>query len=228
MIRSITRQKTFDEITGLLETGKKVFIIGCGTCVTMTRTGGQPEVEKMAGRLREAGKEITGTMMIPVACDELTHEAFEENKTAVSDADALLIMTCAFGVQTVSQCFLDLPVIPALDTLFIGKEKSPGNFDEVCIQCGECVLGETAGICPVAGCHKGLVNGPCGGTNKGKCEVDADKDCIWTLIYRKLEKLGQLERMRTYQPPKNYHAEPKPGKTFIPFEERSDDDGTQL
>jgi hypothetical protein len=89
-------------------------------------------------------------------------------------------------------------------------------------------LGETAGICPVAGCHKGLVNGPCGGTNKGKCEVDSNKDCIWTLIYKKLEKMGRLDVMRKYQPPKNYHIELKPGKTFIPFEERSKEDGTQL
>lgn len=228
MIRSITRKKPFDEILSLLEQFSKIFIAGCGTCTTMTRTGGLPEVEHMTNQLKEANKEITGTMMIPVACDELTHEALEENKKAITDADALLIMTCAFGVQTIALHFMDKPVIPALDTLFIGKEKEPGAFDEVCIQCGECVLGETAGLCPVAGCHKGLVNGPCGGTNKGKCEVDSNKDCIWTLIYKKLEKMGRLDGMRKYQPPKNYHIEPKPGKTFIPFEERSKEDGTQL
>lgn len=228
MIRSITRQKTFEEISSLLAPFAKIFIAGCGTCTTMTRTGGQPEVEQMAARLREAGKEITGRMMIPVACDELTHEALEENKKALADAEALLIMTCAFGVQTVALHCLDKPVIPALDTLFIGKEKAPGSFDEICIQCGECVLGETGGICPVAGCHKGLVNGPCGGTNKGKCEVDSAKDCVWTLIYKKLEAMQRLDAMRRYQPPKNYHVEPKPGKTFIPFEERSKEDGPQL
>jgi hypothetical protein len=135
-------------------------------------------------------------------------------------------MTCAFGVQTIAM-HLDKPVVPALDTLFIGKEKEVGVFDEVCIQCGECVLGETAGICPVAGCHKGLVNGPCGGTNKGKCEVDSNKDCVFTLIYKKLEKMGRLELMHKYHPPKQYHIEPKPGKTFIPFDERSKENGTQ-
>jgi hypothetical protein len=228
MIRSITSQKTFDEILVLLKNSLEIFIIGCGTCTTMTRTGGQPEVEQMIKKLKEVKKDVTGWMMIPVACDELTHEALEQNSKAITDADTLLIMTCAFGVQTIAAHFLNKPVIPALDTLFIGKEQEPGVFNEVCLQCGECVLGETAGICPVAGCHKGLVNGPCGGTNKGKCEVDSNKDCIWTLIYRKLESMGRLDIMRTYQPPKNYHIEPKPGKLSIPFEERSNEDGTQL
>jgi hypothetical protein len=228
MIRSITRQKTLEEILNLLSNSLEVFIIGCGTCTTMTRTGGEPEVEQMAKQLKGVKKDVTGRMMIPVACDELTHEALEENKQAITDADTLLVMTCAFGVQTIATHFLDKPVVPALDTLFIGKEKEPGAFDEVCLQCGECVLGETAGICPVAGCHKGLVNGPCGGTNKGKCEVDSEKDCIWTLIYQKLEKTGSLDSMRRYQPPRNYHVEPKPGKAFIPFEERSKEDGSQL
>ncbi|MDX1778370.1 MAG: methylenetetrahydrofolate reductase C-terminal domain-containing protein, partial [Thermodesulfobacteriota bacterium] len=160
-------------------------------------------------------------------CDELTHEALEENLDAIMSADVLLIMTCAFGVQTVAM-HLDKPVLPALDTLFIGKEKSVGTFEEICVQCGECVLGETAGICPVAGCHKGLVNGPCGGTNKGKCEVDENKDCVFTLIYKKLERMGKVDLMRKYNSPKNYHVEPKPGKTFIPFDEGSKEDGTEL
>jgi len=228
MIRSITRQKPFEDIVRLAGGISKVFVVGCGTCVTMTRTGGQPEVESMCARLGETGKQVTGSMVIPVACDALTAEALQEHAQAVARADALIVMTCAFGVQTVAMQFLDKPVIPALDTLFIGKEKEPGTFEEVCSQCGECILGETAGICPVAGCHKGLVNGPCGGTNRGKCEVDQNKDCVWTLIYRKLEKMGRLDLMRTYHRPRNHHVEPRPGKTFIPFEERSDDDGTQL
>jgi ferredoxin len=226
MIRSITKQKTFEEILNLLDFASKIFIIGCGTCTTMTRTGGQPEVLKMIDQLKEVEKEVTGWMMIPVACDELTHEALEEKMDAINGADALLIMTCAFGVQTIAM-HLDKPVVPALDTLFIGKEKEVGVFDEVCLQCGECILGETAGICPVAGCHKGLVNGPCGGTNKGKCEVDSNKDCVWTLIYEKLEKTGRLDLMRKYHPPKQYNIELRPGKTFIPFDERSKEDGTQ-
>ena len=125
MIRSITRQKPPEEIEGLLEKTSKIFVIGCGTCTTMTRTGGQPEVQQMIDQLQNADKSITGWMMIPVACDELTEVALEENREAIMNADALLIMTCAFGVQTIAMN-LDKPIIPALDTLFIGKEKEPG------------------------------------------------------------------------------------------------------
>jgi ferredoxin len=220
MIRSITKQKPIDEVKRLLEGFEKVFIIGCGTCVTMCHTGGQLEVMDMGEMLRKMGKTVTGWMVIPVACDELTREALEENGKAIKDAQALLIMTCAFGVQTIAVT-LETPVIPALDTLFIGKESGVGLFKEICMQCGECILAETGGICPVVSCHKGLVNGPCGGTNNGKCEIDKEKDCAWTLIYQRLEKQGRLERMKEYQPPKNYQVEPKPGKITISLEERS-------
>jgi hypothetical protein len=118
-------------------------------------------------------------------------------------------MACALGVHKLS-LYLDQPVIPALDTLFIGVEDSPGNFHEVCTQCGQCIIGELAGVCPITKCHKGLLNGPCGGTNNGKCEVDSERDCAWTLIYRRLEEQGRLDSFRKYQPPKNYHVMLKP------------------
>ena len=120
-------------------------------------------------------------------------------------------MTCAFGVQTIARQLKKM-VVPALDTLFIGKETAFGTFDEICTQCGTCIIGETGGICPVTNCHKGLVNGPCGGTNHGKCEIDVNKDCVWTLIYNRLKELGRLDSMRTYQKPRNHLGEPKPGK----------------
>ncbi len=217
MIRSITKQKPLPEIMALLGEMERVFIVGCGTCTTLAHTGGQAEVLAMKEKLQEAQKVVTGTMVIPVACDNLTDEALQQNLPSMREAQALLIMTCAFGVQTISR-FLDLPVIPALDTLFIGKEFGLGLYQEICIQCGECILGETGGICPVTSCHKGLVNGPCGGTNDGKCEVDRNKDCAWTLIYERLQKQGRLSAMRKFQPAKNYQVEPKPGKILLELE----------
>lgn len=222
MIRSITKSKPFEEIKGLLGGIDRVFIVGCGTCATMCHTGGQPEVQGMKNQLvEELNKGVTGTMIVPVACDGLSQEALEEHGEAIEGSQALLIMACAFGVQTLGM-YTDLPVIPALDTMFIGKEKGVGVFDEVCTQCGECILGDTGGLCPVTSCHKGLVNGPCGGTNNGKCEIDPDKDCVWTLIYERLKAQGKLDRMRKYQPPRNQQISPKPGKIFIPIEERSE------
>ena len=213
-MKSITKQKPLDELKQLLEELDRVYIIGCGTCATMTRTGGIEEVAAMKEQLEELGKLVTGTIVIPTACDEMTEAAVKDNEEAVQQANCILVMACALGVHRAS-LYLNQPVIPALDTLFIGVEDSPGSFQEVCAQCGQCILGETAAICPVTRCHKGLLNGPCGGTNDGKCEVDKEKDCAWTLIYRRLEEQGRLDLMRKCQPPKNYQAVLRPGITRI-------------
>jgi ferredoxin len=214
MIRSITRRKSEDDINRLLKGFGRVFIIGCGTCVTLTHTGGEPEVISMTEYLSGQGKLVTGHMIVPVACDNLTGEAIKEYKPQIDQADALLIMTCAFGVQTIARQVKKV-VIPALDTIFMGKETSLGQFDEICTQCGTCIIGETGGICPVTSCHKGLINGPCGGTNNGKCEIDSRKDCAWTLIYNRLKELNSLDLMRAYQKPRNHQAEPTPGKYIL-------------
>ena len=208
-MKSITRQKPFNEIEQQLEDLDRIFIVGCGTCATMTRTGGREEVLEMKNHLQGLGKKVTGWIVIPTACDEMTEVAFRENNGAIQDANSILVMACALGVHRVS-LYIGKPVIPALDTLFIGIEDSPGDFHEVCAQCGQCVLGETAGICPITACHKGLLNGPCGGTNNGKCEVDKEKDCAWTLIYQRLKEQGRLDLMRKYRPPKNFQVVPRP------------------
>jgi ferredoxin len=211
MIRSITQQKPEEEVDQLLQGLGRIFIIGCGTCVTLTQTGGETEVAAMKEMLSAKGKLITGHVVLPVACDNLTHEALKEYGEQIDQSDGLLIMTCAFGVQTIARQFMKM-VVPALDTLFVGKETAVGQFDEICTQCGACILGETGGVCPVTSCHKGLVNGPCGGTNDGKCEIDEAKDCAWTLIYNRLKEIGRLDSMKIYQKPRNHQGEPSPGK----------------
>ena len=214
MIRSITQAKSDADLQRLLEGSARLFIIGCGTCVTLTHTGGEPEVTAMRRKLLQEGKMVTGQVVVPVACDNMSRELLQEYQSLMRQADTLLIMTCAFGVQTVARQFKQ-HVVPALDTLFIGKETGVGVFDEICLQCGDCILGETGGVCPVTNCHKGLVNGPCGGTNKGKCEIDSHKDCAWTLIYNRLKDLNRLDAMRRYQAPRNHLGEPTPGKFLV-------------
>lgn len=208
-MKSITRQKPFEEIKQQLDGFNRVFIIGCGTCTTMTKTGGIEQVVEMKGRLQEIDKLVSGWAVIPIACDEMTELAMKENGRAIQNSNCILIMTCALGVHRIST-YIDRPVIPALDTLFIGVEDTPGYFREVCAQCGQCIIGETAGICPITACHKGLLNGPCGGTNNGKCEIDKEKDCAWTLIYERLKAQNRLDLMRKYQPPHNFQASPRP------------------
>lgn len=171
----------------------------------------------MKEQLQGEGKTITGWMVIPTACDALTGEAMRLEADRLQEADAILVMACGFGVQRAGS-FTDKPVYPALDTLFIGLEESPGYFMETCSQCGECVLGETAGICPITACAKGLLNGPCGGNKDGKCEVDAEKDCAWILIYERLKALGRLDLMRKCQPPKDFQRAQRPRKALVELE----------
>lgn len=208
-MKSITRKKSLDEIQRQLEGLERAYIVGCGTCATMTRTGGRDEVLEMKELLQESGKMVTGWTVIPTACDMMTEATLAENNGAIKGAQCLLVMSCALGVQRVGS-YINKPVLPALDTLFIGVEDSPGYFHEICDQCGHCVLGYTAGICPITACHKGLLNGPCGGTNNGKCEVDPEKDCAWTLIYQRLKDQGRLDVMKMYQPPRNSQVAPRP------------------
>ena len=213
-MKSITKQKSVEEIEQELGGFDRIYIVGCGTCATMTRTGGREEVLKMKEHLQELGKLVTGCTVIPTACDEMTEVAVKENNGAIENANCILVMACALGVHKLST-YIDKPVIPALDTLFIGIEDSPGCFQEVCAQCGQCILGQTAGICPLTACHKGLLNGPCGGTNDGKCEVDKEKDCAWTLIYQRLEAQGRLDLMRKQQAPRDYNIVLRPRTTRI-------------
>ncbi len=213
-MKSITKQKSIEEIEQELGGFDRIYITGCGTCATMTKTGGKEEVVKMKEHLQELGKLVTGCTVIPTACDEMTEVAIKENIGAIENANCILVMACALGVHKLST-YIDKPVIPALDTLFIGIEDSPGCFQEVCAQCGQCILGQTAGICPLTACHKGLLNGPCGGTNDGKCEVDKEKDCAWTLIYQRLNAQGRLDLMRKQQAPRDYNIVLRPRKTMI-------------
>ena len=213
-MKSITRQKGLEEIEQLLDGLERTYLVGCGTCATMTRTGGKDEVLEMRERLQERGKMVTGWTVIPTACDEMTREALVEADGAIQGAQCLLVMSCALGVQKVAS-YIRKPVLPALDTLFVGVENEPGVFQEACDQCGHCLLGYTAGICPITACHKGLLNGPCGGTNNGKCEIDKEKDCAWTLIYQRLAEQGRLDLMKMYQPPRNAQIVPRPRLTIV-------------
>jgi ferredoxin len=213
-LKAITRQKSLAEIEKMLEKDSKVFLVGCGTCATMCRTGGKDEVLGMAGRLADLGRTVTGSVVIPTVCDAQDREAVSENAKAIEEADCILVMACAYGVQTLA-LYTDKPVYPALDTLFMGQETSADVFSEVCVQCGECVLAWTGGICPLAACPKGLLNGPCGGAKKGKCEVSAAKDCAWELIYDRLRKQGKLHNLKKRRALRDFAASVRPGVYLV-------------
>ena len=219
---TVTEQKSLDEILQKLGDSKSVYLIGCGTCATMLHTGGKSEVLGMKDKLEAEGKKVTGWMVIPTACDQLTREALIESARDIKAADSILVMSCAFGVQTVSFYTDDKPVYPALNTLFIGKEEKPGYFVEVCMQCGDCVLANTAGICPLVRCAKSLLNGPCGGSVEGKCEIDPNTPCGWQLIYDRLAALGELDKLEDIEPIKDWGTSISGGPRTIKVETSSE------
>ncbi len=201
----ITEQKPFAEILAMLERHHSIFVLGCGVCAATWHTGGAPEVQALASQLREAGKQCAGWSVTEEACcdSRLTRRLLRQSNTALSVSDAVVVMACGAGVQTVAS-LVDLPVYPGLNTLALSQIQSLSLAWERCRLCGDCILAETGGICPVARCAKGLMNGPCGGYADGKCEVDRTQDCAWVLIYERLQQLGQAERFAAIREPKDW------------------------
>jgi hypothetical protein len=170
----------------------------------------------MKKKLEAAGKKVTGWMVIPTACDELTGDALRADAAAVDAADCILAMTCAIGVQTIVFHLKQAkPVYPGLNTLFLGTEDRPGHFIEACLQCGNCVLGRTAAICPLVRCAKSLLNGPCGGSANGKCEISKDIPCAWQMIYDRLAEMGRLDEMEEIEPVKDWGVSVSGGPRMV-------------
>lgn len=213
----ITEPKPFPEIIDSLKGHHKVFLVGCGECAATAKTGGEPEVAAMKQELEKHGKTVVGTCVPEAPCiaAKLKSE-LAKNSAALREAEAVLLLACGLGVQSLKgNDRLGLEVFPALNTVFGAVMDAKGDFYEKCSLCGECVLGITAGICPVTLCSKGLLNGPCGGVDKGKCETDKDKDCAWVLIYQELEKKNKLSRLKEIQPAKDYKKALKPHKLVM-------------
>jgi ferredoxin len=192
---------------------QRILIVGCGTCMTVCGAGGEREVSFLHSALRLAQAKSTDGLhsfsehTVKRQCDP---EFIDLIADRVGEVDAVLSLGCGIGVQAIAERFPDMPVFPGVNTSFMGMAKELGVWDERCAGCGDCRLEETAGICPITRCTKGILNGPCAGTKNGKCEVSKDMDCAWVLIYRRLERLQQLDKMRRYYPPRNYRAVPRP------------------
>ena len=200
-------RKPFADIARMLEGHGKVLILGCGTCVTVCMAGGEKEVGILASTLRLAaqkeGKQATiEEATIERQCDR---EFFDAVRGKVAETDVVLSMACGVGVQFFAEVFPDKAVLPALDTKFYGATVAQGVWAERCSGCGTCVIADFGGVCPVTRCSKSLLNGPCGGSQKGKCEVDPQNtDCGWQLIYDRMKALGQLAKLEDVQPIKDW------------------------
>jgi len=209
----VAEQKPLAEIRRMIAPYGRVLLLGCGTCMTVCDAGGEREVSFLHNALRVAqsksgnGIHTFWEYTLKRQCDP---EFLDLLVDKAAEVDAILSLGCGIGVQAIAERFPDLPVLPGVNTSFMGMAKEQGVWDERCAACGDCRLEETAGICPITRCTKGLLNGPCAGPKNGKCEANKDMDCAWVLIYKRLERLQQLEKMRRYYPPRNFRAVPRP------------------
>jgi ferredoxin len=209
--------KPFEEIKEMLGDYKNILVLGCGTCVSVCLSGGEKQAELLASAIRMArkieGKDVTvGEKTIMRQCDP---EFIAEIKDEASKYDVVLSMACGAGVQGVSQSLGKIQVLPAMNTRFIGLAEGEGTWTEACAACGDCVLGVTGGICPLATCPKGILNGPCGGTKDGKCEVSPDIPCAWVRIYERTKDLGKLKEVKKTVGAKNWSKNRRPGKYTV-------------
>jgi hypothetical protein len=215
-----TIQKQIDEIVGYLRPGEKVFVVGCGNCAMKCHSGGEPETEAMAERLKKRGVDVVGWCVPGPSGMSLcklsnTRKVLQEDYAQqTSQADAFLVLSCGQGIHTVIDATDGGMVHPGCDTIFGGETVSEKEINEYCSLCGECVIEYTGGLCPMTLCSKALLNGPCGGAEKGMCEVDKDRECGWVMIYERLKKLGRLDLLDSYREPKNYARFSKP-RTLI-------------
>ena len=198
--------KPLEEIQAMIADYERIVIVGCGTCVTISFAGGEKEVGVLASKLRMVNR-LNGQdkkFAEAVVLRQCEPEYVEEVADLVSQADAVISLACGIGAQAMADRYPDIPVFPGVNTKFLGLAVEHGNLRERCVACGDCVLGITAGICPIARCSKQLLNGPCGGSQDGKCEIDPDVDCAWQLIYDRLKAQGRLDLMMRIVPPKDW------------------------
>jgi hypothetical protein len=199
----ISSSKPFDEILAALEDMDNIFVIGCNVCAARLHVGGEPEVLTMCEKLNAAGKHVVGWILPTAACSIRSYETLVEKDPDVRKADAILVMACGSGTSVVSR-LADVPVYPSNNTDSLGGRSGEQVLPQLCEMCGACNIQQFGGICPKANCPKGLLNGPCGGSMSGKCEVDPEKDCTWELIYKQLEKIGRLELLEKVIEPRKY------------------------
>ena len=199
-------QKPVEEIREMIAPFKRILVLGCASCVAECAAGGQKETAMMASALRMAARMEDMDVLI----EEMTidRQCVEEFVIRLDDVigsyDAVLSLGCGAGVQAVADMYQEIPVIPALNTEFLGETKGQGLWVENCLGCGDCMLYYFGGVCPLARCSKQVLNGPCGGSVDGRCEVDSEIPCAWQLIIDRLTRFNALDRLENIYPPKQW------------------------
>ena len=205
----VADKKPIEEIVEEIKDKEKILILGCNECVTVCEAGGKKEVGVLASALRmyflNQGREVSiDERTLERQCD---HEYLEEVRDVIDQYDAVVSLACGVGVQFMAEKYHTTPVFPGVNTCFMGVTEQRGVWSERCQGCGECILARTAGICPVSRCAKRILNGPCGGSTNGKCEIDKELDCAWQLIIDRLKALGKLDDYEKITPIKDWSTE---------------------
>jgi len=198
-------EEIIEEVTGF----SRILVAGCNECLTVCEAGGKKEVGVLASALRmhfmNQGEEVKiDEVTLERQCD---HEYLEELRNNIDQYDVVVSLACGVGVQFMAEKYFDKPVLPGVNTTFMGVTEERGVWSERCQGCGQCILARTAGICPVSRCAKRLFNGPCGGSTNGKCEIDSELDCAWQLIVDRLKELDRMEDYEELAPIKDWSTE---------------------
>lgn len=205
----VADKKPIEEIIEEIKNHEKILILGCNECVTVCEAGGKKEVGVMASALRmyflNQGREVKiDEKTLERQCD---HEYLEEIRDVMDQYDAVVSLACGVGVQFMAEKYHTTPIYPGVNTCFLGVTEKRGIWTERCQACGECILARTGGICPVSRCAKRILNGPCGGSTNGKCEINKELDCAWQLIIDRLKALGKIDEYEKITPIKDWSTE---------------------
>jgi ferredoxin len=204
----VADRKPFSELLGMVDGYNRIMIVGCKGCVTVCNVGGVKEVQILASALKIARKKAKQPLEIEESvlerqCDP---EYIGLLKDKINDFDAVISMACGVGPQFLSEAYPEQRFFPAVNTTFFGGAVRHGVWEERCAGCGMCIIHQYDGMCPIARCSKSLMNGPCGGSSHGACEINPDTVCIWDRIVRKKMEMGRVDDLMKVAPPKNWRS----------------------
>jgi ferredoxin len=205
----VADKKPIEEIIEDIKSYERILILGCNECVTVCEAGGKKEVGILASALRmyflNQGREVKiDEETLERQCD---HEYLEEIRDGIDQYDAVVSIACGVGVQFMAETYFSTPVFPGVNTCFMGATEERGLWTERCQGCGQCILSRTGGICPVSRCAKRVLNGPCGGSSNGKCEINKELVCAWQLIIERLKALDRLDEYEELSPIKDWSTD---------------------
>ncbi len=188
--------KPDEELLEMLSGHGSLFIVACGGCPVGCDSGGQARIDEVSEILKKNKKRVAGSTEIDFLCNKaLVGTKLRYRIGELGSSDAVLVISCGIGVQATA-AMVDIPALPANDTLSSQGMQGLWPSSERCAGCGTCYLAYTGGICPITSCSKSLINGMCGGQHEGLCEVEQKRDCGWYLIYNRLKELGQLDNLK--------------------------------